>query len=99
MVGPIVGYRPPFAPLPASAAIRHSDESPCSAGLLVLGGRFVSPDVIDICYADGLSHCAQNAINLFNRAESGEVTDVYLTIFKPTVTGELEPLINREVHT
>jgi hypothetical protein len=32
--GPIVGNRPPLAPLPVSLSIRHSDELACGAGLL-----------------------------------------------------------------
>jgi hypothetical protein len=33
MAGPIVGNRPPLAPLPVSLSIRHSDELLCGTGL------------------------------------------------------------------
>ena len=34
MAGPIVGNRPPLAPLPVSLSIRHGDELASGAGLL-----------------------------------------------------------------
>jgi hypothetical protein len=65
-----------------------------------LGGRFVPPAAIDMCYpASGLPHCTQQAINLMERAEDGEIECVRLTILRRNGTGAPETLVDREVQT
>lgn len=65
-----------------------------------LGGRFVPPAAIDMCYpATGLSYCTQHAINIMERAQGGEIENVRLTILRRTNTGPAETLVDREVQT
>jgi hypothetical protein len=63
-----------------------------------LGGRFVPPAVIDKCYPPaGRSHCAQHAVDLFDRARAGEVESAHLTLFRRTSGAPLQILVDEHV--
>lgn len=63
-----------------------------------LGGRFVPPGVIDKCYPPtGRSHCAQHAVDLFDRARAGEIESAHLTLYRHTGSAPLQTIIDEHV--
>lgn len=71
------------------------------AGTHALGGRFVPPAAIDLCYAaSGRSVCAQHAEALIDRARRlGEIESVHLTIYKNDGFGPSTTMLDERVDT
>ncbi len=66
-------------------------------GIDALEGRFTPPDAIDSCYgAASMSRCAEHALALIDLAQSGEIANVQVTIFRRAVDGALEDHIVKE---
>lgn len=58
-----------------------------------LGGRFLPPDFIDICYLPaGKSLCSANALKIIDVAQSGAIPNVQVRIFSRQPNGKFKQL-------